>query len=125
VRAAALTVIAIALAFPGATLADALPTGPGPRMSPSPPCNSPQCANAQVPGNGRASANVRSRLLPGENERLADLFLLALLVSFVVIIPMVVLRQRNAQETSGTPSPGRQGIRLVWSRNASRSREGT
>jgi len=123
VRRAVLAAMAIiGLALPGVSTAEAPPGAPT-LTSQFAPCYpysctdaqvSPNTTDAQVSGDGRGVGGAESQLPSAENEHLADLFLLALLGSLVVIVPVIVTRQRAARDASyQTAKPA---IRLVWSR---------
>lgn len=118
-RAAVLATIAIALMLAGASRADTLPVGPTPGAPPSGRCDSPECMDARLSGDGKSDGNAESTLAPAENERLADLFLLGLLASLVLIVPVIVTRQRNGRDDASAAR--RPAVLLAWRRRTSKS----
>jgi hypothetical protein len=112
--------------LPDAGLADTLPTegvpgntpaAPDSGATPPVPCDR-SCVDSQVLGDTTKSRrSLRRTALPGENEHLADLFLLALLAALVLLVPVIVIRQRNARDPV-RPAPFRKPmIRLIMSRS--------
>jgi hypothetical protein len=120
VRAAALAFLAIAFVVPGASAADTLPSSPG-VGTPGPLRCVSECVDPRVggdnhvAGNGPAARGSQPELPPAENERLAELFLFALLASLLLIVPVVVTWQRNAGNAWRPTASPRRVLQLVWS----------
>jgi hypothetical protein len=135
VKGLLLAALVAVLALPAAATASPLPVAPDPAASSpqssnvvpgaqptdaSAPCDSPSCASTQDAANVQqvgAPGTPRTTTPSGENERIADYFMLALLVSFLLIVPVIVTRQRMAREASGPPAPQRPVVQLIWSRD--------
>jgi hypothetical protein len=109
-------VVLIVLALSGAARADTPPATPTDLLTPV-QCGSPSCSDTQSADPAQDITGApRQTAPPGENERFADYGLLFLLASLLFIVPIIVLRQRNAREASEAPPAPRRPLRLAWSR---------
>jgi hypothetical protein len=109
-RRASLALVALSLMFPGAGLAAGVPPAGG-AATPSSGASGVQCSLAACVANVQRSGPARRRtVVPVEDAYLADFFLFVLFAALLVLVPVVVTRQREARKAQGRPN-----MRLVKS----------